>query len=501
MSKSGPVILAGLGVAAFAVVSASASEYLRRALPGLSPAGLIAANAGTIVALAGAAILPLALGARRNIQRLSARMERAAEEGTEEPFGAPGLSGALLAPIVGAWRAWVERYALLNGRLREAEIRLSVSEAERRHGEAILNSLQDAVIVTDSFNEISLANEPAARLLGFDLGASSHQPIDSVLGDETLRRLIKEACRAGVVSKQKHIEHRLTPAPGEEKGKPGSFDVTLACLPDGRTETGGAGSGGGRGGGAGVGGVVTILRDVTREKEISEMKSDFVSQASHELRTPLSSINAYIEVLLDNEAKDEATRQEFYQIIKSEADRVTRMIDNMLNISRIEAGIVSVDRTEVDFVKVTAEVLDAMQPQAALKSITLHKKSGPLLYSAQADRDMMFQVIMNLVSNAVKYTPDGGRVTVSVENDDTSRSVLVGVSDTGLGIPPDALKRLFEKFFRIESYKRMAKGTGLGLNLVKHIVETVHHGVVGVESEVGSGSRFWFTIPYEYEGA
>jgi len=262
--------------------------------------------------------------------------------------------------------------------------------------------------------------------------------------------------------------------------------VTLACLPGAKGE---------------VGGVVTILRDITRDKEISQMKSDFVSQASHELRTPLSAINAYVEMLLDSEASDEASRQEFYQIIKSEADRVTRMIDNMLNISRIEAGIVSVERTEVDFVKVCQEVVETMQPQAATKNIKLSVKSGPLVYTAQADRDMMYQVVMNLVSNGTKYTPEGGRVTVHIENDDTTRSVLVTVADTGLGIPPDALNKLFDKFFRIESYKRVAKGTGLGLNLVKHIVETVHHGKVGVTSEVGMGSKFWFTVPYEHDGS
>jgi len=486
VTRAGTTLISVMSVSAFSVAAAAAAAIALHAAPGSGMPAQVAMIAGSIAALGAAVITPLALGVRRKIQRMAQHMERAAEEGSAEIYRATGLIGVLAAPSAGAWNAWAGRCERLNARLREAEIRLSVSEAERRHGEAILNSLQDAVIVTDSFNEVSLANEPAARLLGFDLGASCHQPIDSVLSDETLRRLIKEACGAGVVSKQKHIEHKLVNPQVNDGAKPGSFDVTLACLPDGRD---------------GVGGVVTILRDVTREKEISEMKSDFVSQASHELRTPLSSINAYIEVLLDAEAQDEATRQEFYQIIKGEADRVTRMIDNMLNISRIEAGIVSVDRTEVDFVKVASEVIETMQPQAALKSITLIKKSGPLLYSAQADRDMMYQVIMNLVSNAIKYTPDGGRVTVTVENDDASRSALVSVADTGLGIPPDAIKRLFEKFYRIENYKRMAKGTGLGLNLVKHIVETVHHGVVGVDSEVGSGSRFWFTIPYEYEGA
>ena len=279
---------------------------------------------------------------------------------------------------------------------------------------------------------------------------------------------------------------------GPNAGAVASFDVTIACLPP-RTPMSSPGAP------KEVGGVVTILRDITREKEISQMKSDFVSQASHELRTPIASINAYVEMLLDAEAQDEATKQEFYTIIKSEAERLSRMIDNMLNISRIEAGIVSVDRSEVDFAKVIREVIETMQPQAKAKNIMLLERIGPLIYTAEADRDMMHQVILNLVSNAVKYTPEGGRATVSVETDDNSRSILVSIQDTGLGIPPEAIDKVFGKFFRIESYKRMAKGTGLGLNLVKHIVETVHHGQVGVSSEVGMGSRFWFTVPFEFQ--
>jgi len=155
---------------------------------------------------------------------------------------------------------------------------------------------------------------------------------------------------------------------------------------------------------------------------------------------------------------------------------------------------------EVDFVEVAREVVEVMQPQARLKNITLLVRGGPAVYTAQACRDMMHQVILNLVSNAVKYTPEGGRVTVAVENDDATRSTLVTVSDTGLGIPPDALPNMFQKFYRIENYKRVAKGTGLGLNLVKHIVETVHGGQVGVQSTVGMGSKFWFTIPFEASG-
>lgn len=418
--------------------------------------------------------------------RLGAYLECLATAGAAQQFRPPASLRALTQIAERCAKDWLGRSEAMSHKLREAEIRLSITEAERRHAEEILHSLKDAVLVTDAFNELSLANESAARLLGFDKDGSIHKPIESVITDETLRRLIKEVRHSGVASRQKRIEHTIGTGDGPDgRRSHGAFDVTMACLPDGRR---------------GVGGVVTILRDITKEKEISQMKSDFVSQASHELRTPLASINAYIEMLLDGEAKDEGARQEFYQIIKSESDRVTRMIDNMLNISRIEAGIVSAERGEVDFAKLVKEVCEMMQPQAKAKGIMLIEKAGPLIYTAEADRDMIYQVIMNLVSNAIKYTPDNGRVTVAVENDDATRSVLVSVADTGLGIPPDAIGKLFEKFYRVENYKRIAKGTGLGLNLVKHIVETVHRGKVGVTSQVGMGSRFWFTIPYEFQG-
>lgn len=466
------------GVVAFAMLAPGGREMLFT----LASLAAIAATASTFIAIA----LPVYYAYTRSLTRLAEQVRTTAEAGHTPAWRANNWLKPIAEQLSIALRAWSDRCENLTVRLREAEICQKVTEAERRHYEAVLHSLKDAVVVTDAFNELAMANEPAARLLGFNLQESIHKPITQLITDSVLAQQITEVGQSGVVAKQKHFEHMLSLSGPDVPSAGGAFDVTLACLPDPQNN---------------VSGVVTILRDITREKEINQMKSDFVSQASHELRTPLSSINAYVEMLIDAEAEDEASRQEFYTIIKSEADRVSRMIDNMLNISRIEAGIVTAERTEVDFVQVVREVIETMRPQAALKDIMLIEKSGPLVYTAQADRDMMYQVVMNLVSNAIKYTPESGRVTVTVENDDASRSIMVTVADTGLGIPPEALGRLFEKFFRIDNYKRVAKGTGLGLNLVKHIVETVHHGKVGVTSEVGMGSRFWVTIPYEYEGA
>lgn len=479
MGRAGIAILLSSVVAGLA--GGCAVVFVSPALPAMATWMLVLATAGLLALIFGACVAPIIFGTGRDVEKLRAQIEDVPdceEVGTYH-------SGAWLRPISEAVTAlqagWTERLTTLNTRFRELEIRHRLIEAERDHAETILNSLHDAVIVTDSFNEISLTNQRAADLLGFETSTAERRSIDEIVRDDRIRELIKEIRSSGVVSRQKHVEHAMEVG-AREGGSASTFDVTLAALPDGQN---------------GVGGVVTILRDITKEREISQLKSDFVSQASHELRTPLSSINAYIEMLIDSEAEDEASRQEFYQVIKGEADRVSRMIDNMLNISRIEAGIVSVERTDCDFVKICRDVIDMIQPQGAAKEIMLSLKSGPLVYTAEADQDMMHQVVMNLVSNAIKYTPDGGRVTVSVENDDTSRSVMVSVADTGLGIPPDAIPRLFDKFFRIDNYKRVAKGTGLGLNLVKHIVETVHHGRITVTSELGMGSRFVVMVPYE----
>ena len=470
-----------LGIAGVSgVLVAGASWAALRGMGIELGASHLLAVGGSCFGLLSLVLTPAAIMTQRELERLTAHVSNHDERPSEEGYRAPLWIRPVADAIHATSRNWASRLESAQVRLREAEIRYSVAEAERRSCESILHSLRDGVIVTDPFNELTLANEPAARLLGFDLEESSHRSIDDILDDASLRDLIDQVRQSSVNNKQKHVEHTIEPDAEHADG--GVFDVTLTCLAE-------EGNGNGR--------VVTILRDVTKEKEISQMKSDFVSQASHELRTPLSSINAYIEMLIDAEAEDEETRQEFYGVIKQETDRVSRMIDNMLNISKIESGIVQAEIEEVDFVKLTKEVLDTMRPQAALKRITLHEKSGPLLYTAAADRDMIHQVLVNLIGNAIKYTPEGGRATVTVENDDTTRSVLVTVSDTGLGIPPDAIENIFSKFYRIESYKRVAKGTGLGLNLVKHIVETVHGGHVGVDSEVGMGSRFWFSIPYE----
>jgi len=363
-------------------------------------------------------------------------------------------------------------------RQRDLEIRAHVAESARLQSHAVLEVMDDAVLVCTPILEIVSMNAAAARLLEVSADEVVGCPMSEVVTDATLRRFIQSTLESGVATECRRGEVTL--------GGSNACEMVASCATDHR----------GR-----VSAVVTVLHDLTREREISQMKSEFVSKASHELRTPLSSMRAYVEMLVDGEASDEATRQEFYAIIQSETDRLSRLVDNMLNISRIEAGIIELDRTAVDMPTLIERAVQTLEPQAREKQIDLHTEIAPVGTTVHGDADMLQQVVINLLSNAVKYTPEGGRVTVHVDSDTLSRSVHVSVSDTGLGIAPHDAEQVFEKFYRVENYKRVAKGTGLGLNLCRHIVETVHQGQIGLESTLGMGSRFWFSVPMSQQPA
>lgn len=151
--------------------------------------------------------------------------------------------------------------------------------------------------------------------------------------------------------------------------------------------------------------------------------------------------------------------------------------------------------------EIARHVAHMLEPVAAEKDIQVTTATAPVDLSVEGDSTMLHEVVLNLATNAIKYTPDGGRVMISVDTDSLERSVLVAVTDTGLGIPVESRERVFEKFFRVPSYERMAQGTGLGLNLCRNIVESVHQGRIGVDSTMGEGSRFWFSIPMGFAGA
>ena len=361
------------------------------------------------------------------------------------------------------------------GDARELQIQLRVADAQKHHTEAIIYSISDAVIVTNKFDELIIANDAATKLFGFDLDHGMRKNIEEVISDETFIRLIQETRLHGASVNRKVVEHDIV-----KNDVRRSFNMTLSCV---------------MGGGEDISGVVAVLHDVTREKEIARMKTDFVSNVSHELKTPLASIKAYVEMLVDGEAEDEQTQREFYDIISTEADRLHRLIENILNISRIESGVVKVVREPISLTAVAKQVLSVAVPQAKAKNIDLTDNLAPVYCQVEADRDMVYQVMLNLLSNAIKYTPPGGSILLNLSVDESRGVTSCSVTDTGNGIPADDLPHIFDKFYRVEANNSMAKGTGLGLTLVKHIIETVHEGQVSVISDAGKGSTFSFDLP------
>lgn len=244
-------------------------------------------------------------------------------------------------------------------------------------------------------------------------------------------------------------------------------------------------------------GTVAILNDVTELKNIERMKSAFVATVSHELRTPLTAIKGFISTLLADDSFPEEDRREFYVIIDHECDRLTRLINDLLNIARIEAGeSLKPHYTEVDLKRLAQKVVLIQQQASNRHQLILEAPEE--LPNIIADEDKIDQVLTNLISNAIKYSPDGGQVRIKLQASD--EKVHISVQDQGIGIPKEHLPKIFDRFHRVHTEdNRKIYGTGLGLYLVKHLVEQIHLGKVWAESEVGVGSTFHVELPMKLD--
>jgi len=355
----------------------------------------------------------------------------------------------------------------------ELKILNHLAQKRIRYLEAVLHSIPEAAIVTDSSDRVILANDKAKEVFQFSLVEGSHKQLNECIHDEKFLDLLKQV--------QQFPSHKVAEHSRSVANEQRWYNVILSSITNVHKN--------------GSVGVLAILHDVTREKEAARMKTDFVSSVSHELRTPLTSIKAYLEMLIDGEVQDQQTQQKFYGIIQNEATRLSKLVDNILNISRIEAGVVKVSKQNVPLAAIVKEVFEVLRPQADASGISLVDELTPVFFHVRADREMMRQVLFNLISNALKYTPQGGTVTVRLLVDEGIGQVTAEVTDTGVGVSKEDLPHLFEKFYRVSGSKNMAKGSGLGLALVKEIVETVHNGRVSVASTPNEGSTFSFTLP------
>jgi signal transduction histidine kinase len=340
---------------------------------------------------------------------------------------------------------------------------------DQRRTEAMLHSINDGVIAVNNEAKIILVNSAAERILNLPpFPQTDNRHVKEVIRNPDLANIFMKSLNANM-----NLDEEIDLAPPDKK----ILEVETSLIETDPGERIG---------------IIAVIRDVTALRELEQAKSDFVSTVSHELRTPLTSIKAYTATLRRRDVEfDDETRQEFLAVVEEETDRLTRLISDLLDVSRIESGRMELKRRAFDLSKLVRIIISKLQSQANKHSIKLisPESIGPIY----ADPDKIEQVFVNLVENAVKYSPAGGEITVTLEP--LQRWVECSVSDNGVGVPKEHLPHIFDKFHRVDNRAtREIYGTGLGLYVSKSIVEA-HGGTIWAESELGKGSTFRFNLP------
>ncbi len=348
--------------------------------------------------------------------------------------------------------------------------KVTALEAERAEVAAILDGIVEGVIALDHRGRMLLLNPAARRIL--------EVPPDDPVAGRPLLEVVRQKALADVV------EGARRAAPGA----PSSHEIELGP-PIGRVLRAHAAAVPLAGPEAGT---VLVLHDVTELRRLERIRAEFVANVSHELRTPLTAIRGYLETLLEEGDEDRAHARRFLEIAHAHAGRLGRLVDDLLQLSDVESGRAVLVPTRVALREAAALVAATFDREVTRKRLALENRVPPDV-AVRADPDRVSQILVNLVDNAVKYTPAGGRVTVGAERRD--RWVETAVSDTGIGIPARDLPRLSERFYRVDKARsRELGGTGLGLAIVKHLVQA-HGGELAIESEPGSGTTVRFTLP------
>jgi two-component system phosphate regulon sensor histidine kinase PhoR len=244
---------------------------------------------------------------------------------------------------------------------------------------------------------------------------------------------------------------------------------------------------------AGTNGAVLVLHDITELRRLERVRRDFVANVSHEFKTPLTAIQGFAETLLSGALEDKANRRRFVEIIREHARRLARLTDDLLKLSRIEAGRLELEINPIRVETLVNGCIETTRLKAQAKRIEVRVELDKGAPALRGDGAQLGEVLQNLLDNAVQYTPEGGQI--EIKSHSNGNNVTLSVIDTGIGIPESDLERIFERFYRVDAARsREAGGTGLGLSIARHIVEA-HGGRIWVESAVGQGSRFHFSIP------
>jgi len=358
---------------------------------------------------------------------------------------------------------------------RTEELNRSLNETAQARDriDGILKSVADGLIVTDINNRVIVMNRAAEDLLGIRLSEVINRPIDFAIEEKTLREKVTETL--GKKSTGYFFDFHLE---SDDPQHPRIMRARTSVTHDREgTETG----------------IVTIMHDVTHEREVDRMKTEFISTAAHELRTPLTSIQGFSEILMTRDDLGTDEQKKFLSYINKQSVDLTHIINDLLDISRIESGRgFALNKTFFNTSDTITGILPYFQEHYTKHSFKAALSEQPIeLY---ADKEKMEQVIKNLFSNSAKYSPDGGLIQVTERL--RAGDYEVTVKDEGIGMTPEQVKMIFEKFYRVDASDMGVEGTGLGMTIVKYIVEA-HKGEIKVESEPGKGTAVTFTIPME----
>jgi len=379
---------------------------------------------------------------------------------------------------------------------RDMEVRNRVMLYEKKRTEAIVDSLSDGVMVTDAYGKVSFVNREAENLLGIERDGAIDRRPHEVIQDKNIIEFVQpfldaagsEGAGSGHRASTSGKKHAKRAVDLEVKRKNGTRHFHIAQFPvlDNTGKPGGA---------------ITTFRDITQTKLEERARKEFVSSVTHELRAPLTAIKSYVEMLIDDETRDRDLQREFFNTINEEADRLARLIDDMLNMSKIEVGNLVLNKSIVRTRKLIEDAVKGVRSAAKNKSIELEASITEDLPDVQADKDMVRVVVTNLLGNGIKYTQEGGKVFLNAEltTDPASakgrRTIALTVEDNGPGIPEDELDKIFEKFYRGKTTAgQKVVGNGLGLALAREIA-TLHGGDIKVASTLGEGSKFTFLLP------
>jgi two-component system phosphate regulon sensor histidine kinase PhoR len=349
------------------------------------------------------------------------------------------------------------------------KVAMATLSEEKAKLATVLANIPSGIIMTDAEGSVVLANEAAGRLYGFSGARAEGRTLIEVVHDHEIEALLRACLKSGL-SQSTQVD-----------SAGGRFlrVIAVPLKPDA------------------AGGALLVLQDLTEMRSLQAMRQEFLGNISHELRTPLAAIKAIVETLQNGAIDDRPAALDFLGRVDSEVDGMTQMVNELIELSRVETGKAELNLQPVDIDRLAGDVVARLTPQAERAGVSLSWLPKAGLPAVQADADRIRQVLANIVHNAIKFTPSGGKVRVhsGVEGD----MVTVSVTDTGVGISREDLPHIFERFFKADK-SRSSGGSGLGLAIAKHII-VAHQGAIRAESESGKGSTFIFSLPLRGPGA